>query len=27
VGATILDNFGLTMPENTIGTSVLDLLV
>ena len=24
IGASILDNFGLTMPEGTIGTSVLD---
>jgi len=27
IGATILDNFGLKMPENTIGTSILDQLV
>ncbi|MBU5455895.1 phosphopentomutase [Caproiciproducens sp. MSJ-32] len=27
VGATIVDNFGLKMPENTIGYSVLDKLV
>lgn len=27
IGATILDNFGLEMPENTIGTSVLKELV
>lgn len=27
IGATILDNFGLKMPENTIGTSVLDKLI
>ncbi len=27
VGATIADNFGIEMPENTIGTSYLDLLV
>ena len=26
VGATIVDNFGLSMPEGTIGTSVLDQL-
>ena len=25
IGATIADNFGVQMPENTIGTSVLDL--
>ena len=24
IGATILDNFGLKMPENTIGESILD---
>ena len=27
IGATILDNFGLQMPEGTIGTSILDKLV
>ncbi|WP_300359001.1 phosphopentomutase [Fusobacterium sp.] len=27
IGATIVDNFDLKMPENTIGTSVLDKLV
>lgn len=27
VGATILDNFGLEMPENTIGSSVLEKLI
>lgn len=27
IGATILDNFGLEMPENTIGTSILEQLV
>lgn len=27
VGATVADNFGIEMPENTIGTSYLDLLV
>lgn len=27
IGATILDNFGLEMPENTIGTSILKQLV
>ena len=26
IGATILDNFGLKMPENTIGYSILDKL-
>lgn len=26
IGASILDNFGLTMPAGTIGTSILDLL-
>ena len=26
VGATIVDNFGLQMPENTVGKSVLDKL-
>ena len=26
IGATILDNFGLEMPENTIGHSLLDQL-
>ena len=26
IGATVAENFGITMPENTIGTSVLDLL-
>ncbi len=26
IGATILDNFGLSMPENTVGVSVLELL-
>ena len=24
IGATILDNFGLKMPENTIGESILE---
>ena len=24
IGATITDNFGLKMPEGTIGTSILD---
>lgn len=27
IGATIADNFGVEMPENTIGTSVLDKLI
>lgn len=27
IGATIVDNFGLQMPENTIGESVLDKLI
>lgn len=27
IGATIVDNFGLEMPEGTIGTSLLELLV
>ena len=27
IGATIADNFGLEMPEGTIGTSVLEELV
>ena len=27
VGATVADNFGLSMPEGTIGTSVLDKLI
>jgi len=26
VGATIADNFGVSMPEGTIGTSLLPLL-
>ncbi len=26
IGATVAENFGITMPKNTIGTSVLDLL-
>ena len=26
IGATILDNFGLKMPENTIGKSILEEL-
>ena len=26
IGATIADNFGIKMPENTIGTSILDKL-
>lgn len=26
IGATIADNFGVQMPENTIGTSLLPLL-
>ena len=26
IGATVVDNFGLSMPEGTIGTSVLDKL-
>ncbi len=26
IGATVTDNFGLTMPEGTIGTSILELL-
>jgi phosphopentomutase len=27
IGSTIADNFGVKMPEGTIGTSILDLLV
>ena len=27
IGATIADNFGVEMPENTIGSSILDKLV
>ena len=27
IGATIADNFNINMPENTIGTSVLEELV
>lgn len=27
IGATVVDNFGLAMPEETIGTSILDKLV
>lgn len=27
IGATIADNFGVKMPENTIGTSILDKLI
>lgn len=27
IGATVADNFGVQMPENTIGTSILDMLV
>ena len=27
IGSTILDNFGLKMPENTIGSSVLESLI
>ena len=27
IGATIADNFGVEMPENTIGTSVLNKLI
>ena len=27
IGATIADNFGVAMPEGTIGTSILDKLV
>ena len=27
IGATIADNFGVAMPEGTIGTSLLDCLV
>ena len=26
IGATIADNFGIKMPENTIGTSLLNKL-
>ena len=26
IGATIADNFGVAMPEGTIGTSILDQL-
>ena len=26
IGATVVDNFGLQMPEGTIGTSILDSL-
>ena len=26
IGATIAENFGIKMPENTIGTSLLDKL-
>ena len=26
IGATIADNFDVNMPENTIGTSILDKL-
>ena len=27
IGATVADNFGLNMPEGTIGTSVLEKLL
>ena len=27
IGATVADNFGVQMPENTIGSSLLDQLV
>ena len=27
IGATIADNFGVAMPEGTIGTSVLEKMV
>ena len=27
IGATIADNFGVEMPEGTIGTSVLEKLI
>ena len=27
IGATVADNFGVKMPENTIGTSLLDKII